>query len=814
MNVSFSTGIPDLDSLLGGVQPGDNLVAYTPDAALYRPFVQALAAWCHREGRRLVYIRIDGSLDALMAELPADNVFDLWDVHERDTSSEGIQSPIHREDRVEELKAYFRKQGKHIHYVVDNFTALRPLLGGEEALRRSFQELCPLLYELETVAYWLVLKGDHPTDTIAAIAHTTQIFLDLSTTTHDSFLWVLKALGRHSEQMMIPHRLILEGDQLRLSALSDADTPHVTLFCEKGADLAQLIDQLTETQGRLENIINSAVDAILTVDPEQRIVLFNPAAEKMFGYTTAEVLGQPLNLLLSERFRQAHVEYFQGLLEAGGVDHLRGDKRDIRVGRHANGEEFPVEITLSQTLVKGQWLATAFVRDVSERIRQEEQLHRLAYFDPLTGLANRTCFEQTLEKALARAHRHEAVAVLFLDLHRFKWINDTQGHLAGDQVLYQVGQRLAEQLRPGDLVARFGGDEFSVLIDPVTDPMYVTNVADRLLDALQLPFTVQDQTFYIGASLGIALYPHTAEDKVTLLKQADLAMFTAKEAGEAYRFHSPVLSQKPDPETELQMGLEKALSSGGFALRYQPILTLAEHRPVALEALARCHIPEFGWVLPSTFIPVAERTGVIHALGEQILEHVLGVGRQWLDQNVAPERIAVNLSPVQLQATDLPHRLERILQKSGWPTERLDLEITEKTLIHDSEAAYRGLYCLRELGIQLTLDDFGTGYSSPEYLKRLPVGRLKIDRSFIRGIDADPTNQAIVSSLIMLASAFGLWVIAEGIETEAEERYLRGIGQGFTSPSGSPIGCHEVQGFLYSEPLAPEYIPQALWGTP
>lgn len=538
---------------------------------------------------------------------------------------------------------------------------------------------------------------------------------------------------------------------------------------------------------KLSRALTQIADMVWITDLRGVVEYVNPAFEAATGFSAEEAEGRQVSELLQSGYHdQAFYARLWEELEQ------RQTFRDVFVNQTRNGATVYIDETISPVANDGgEW--THFVatgRDVTERFRMEERLRHLAFYDPVTELPNRAHFEDRLGQAMARAERQgQKLAVIFLDLDRFKNVNDTLGHHAGDEVLQQVAERLSRRLRKGDLLARLGGDEFAFLLEPVQGSLGATRAADRILVAMEDPFQVEGQTFGIHASMGIALYPEGGEDPATLIQQADTAMFEAKRGGGSqYRLFSETLSRSSAQRFHFEKELRRAVEQETIAVFYQPILALPGHRLVGAEALARCRMGEQGWVEPRQFIPVAEETGLIHPLGEAILAQACRQAQRWRAEGYPLERIALNLSPVQLEAPDFPDRVARILGETGLPANRLELELTEETLLRGEEGVMHRLGELRDMGVRIALDDFGTGFAAPASLKHLPVHRLKLDRSFISGIDQDPANQTIFRSLLVLAEGFGFRVTAEGVETPAEEAYLAGTS------------CQEVQGFLYGPP--------------
>lgn len=567
-------------------------------------------------------------------------------------------------------------------------------------------------------------------------------------------------------------------------------------------DLPEVAPGFPAPEEIFRRAFDQTAELVWITDADGIIVFANRAVVDTMGVALKEIIGRKAG----EHWRSGRHDptFFERLWAC--ITHGR-TFRGIIANRTHSGRLVYLDETISPVHDSNGALThfIAVAHDVSQRFGDDARLRQLAYSDPLTGLANRPHFESRLEEALIRAKRHEhALAFLFLDLDQFRLINDANGYEVGDDVLCQVGARLSARLRESDFIARIGDDEFAILLEPVDDLGSIIDVVDQLLDALEAPFRVREHTLTVRASIGIAAYPLTGEDKSTLLQQANSAVFDAKAAGEGHRLFSTTTARLSVEGLTMEAGLARALDRDSFRVLFQPILTLDKRRLVGLEALARCDIPGVGPVSPASFIPVAERSGLIHKLGDQVLDQALAQAHAWHLAGMAPERIAINLSPVQLRADDLPLRVAQALERWDWPAGRLELEITEESLLEGDDALSR-IRSLGELGVRLALDDFGIGYSSHEYLKRLPVDRLKIDISFIRGIDADTANQVILRSMLTLAAGFGFAVTAEGVETEAEDRYLRQLMAG-TSCHTFPADRFEVQGFLYSGPVAAEVI--------
>ena len=425
------------------------------------------------------------------------------------------------------------------------------------------------------------------------------------------------------------------------------------------------------------------------------------------------------------------------------------------------------------------------------RRQAEERVHHLAHYDELTGLPNRSMFNQRLSHALIQARRNgKPLAILFIDLDRFKNINDTLGHEAGDHVLREVAQRLLGCLREGDTVGRFGGDEFVVLIEVLPEPVHVAAVAQKILAAVVNPFIVGAQEFNITASIGISTYPDDSEDMQGLLKNADISMYRAKEQGKNnYQFYSALMNIHTVERLALESGLRRALERNEFLLYYQPRVDIGSGRITGMEALVRWQRPGQELIAPAQFIALAEETGLIVPIGEWVLRTACARNKSWQKQGQPALRIAVNLSARQFAHANLLHDVARVLNETGLDPAALEFEITESMVMHDPERAVKLLSRLKHMGIHLTIDGFGTGYSSLSYLKRFPLDSVKIDRCFIRDIPGDAGDAAITRAIIAMAHSLRLKVIAEGVETQAQLDFLR------------EHGCDEMQGYHFSEPL-------------
>ena len=429
-------------------------------------------------------------------------------------------------------------------------------------------------------------------------------------------------------------------------------------------------------------------------------------------------------------------------------------------------------------------------RMVNER-RAEKRINFLAYHDALTGLANRTLFMERLEQALTVSSRRSCkLALLFLDLDGFKLVNDTLGHDAGDLLLKIVASRLDRCLRENDTVARLGGDEFTIVLQGIEHNGQPSAAAVRVLDALAHPVSVKNREIFVGASIGIAMYPTDGRDAVTLLKNADTAMYRAKEHGRnTYQFYTPDMGTQVLVRMSLESSIRRALEKDEFTIHYQPMVDLGSGALVCAEALVRWQHSELGLVPPAQFIALAEETGLINPLGKWVLRSACACAKQWQSDRERPLRLAVNLSGKQFGDHRLVASIQEVLAETGLDPTLLELEITENTVMQNTDNAVSMISELKRLGIHVSVDDFGTGYSSLSYLKRLPLDALKIDRSFVGNVPADPDDSAIVKAIVAMAHSLRLGVVAEGVETADQIRFLR------------EQSCDIVQGYYLGRPM-------------
>ena len=560
---------------------------------------------------------------------------------------------------------------------------------------------------------------------------------------------------------------------------------------------SQASQSLRESQERYHRLVELSPDAII-VHTDGHIVFINGAGARLLGAATAEELtGTPIINFVHEDYRESvRRRIYQSLQEEIGVPFA--EEKFIRV----DGTEIEVEVAAVPFTFQDQPAVQVVARDISRRRQVEEKLIHDAFHDALTGLPNRALFKEHLKLALDRTKRPNdfLFAVLFLDLDRFKNINDSLGHTVGDQLLIGIARRLESHVRPVDRVARLGGDEFAILLDGIDDPTDATRVAERLQQELQVPFSISGHDVFTSASIGIAMSSTGYQEPDEVVRDADTAMYRAKALGKArYEIFDLEMHARAVALLQLETDLRRAVERQEFCVYYQPIVELGSGRVYGFEALVRWQHPERGLVTPTEFITLAEETGLIIPLGQWVLYEACRQMQQWQEQfpGLASLTLSVNYSGKQFMQPDVIERIKKILCETGFPPGQLQLEITESAVIENTGTVTQMILELRKLGIRLSMDDFGTGYSSLSYLHHFPIHTLKIDRSFISHNDGSGDNE-IVKTIIMLARNMGMNVVAEGVETGEQLAYLKGLD------------CEYAQGFLFSHPLETERVERLL----
>jgi diguanylate cyclase (GGDEF)-like protein/PAS domain S-box-containing protein len=534
-----------------------------------------------------------------------------------------------------------------------------------------------------------------------------------------------------------------------------------------------------------------------SVDRERRLLSVNDAWLATLGYTRAEVLGRDSSEFLTPESRRRALEtVVPRFIQEGSL-------RDVDYQMQTRSGEI-IDVQLSaiwETDAEGRPLRTLSVlKDVTEARRLAQRMAHLAHHDALTGLPNRVLFQDRVQLACDAARgRGGHFAVVFMDLDHFKNVNDSLGHALGDRLLTTVSARLAGILRGGDTVCRLGGDEFVMLLPELADAGRAGEVAERILDTVAQPCWLDGTEVRIGVSLGIAMYPQDGADPATLMKRADTAMYRAKREGRnRFHFHSLAFDHEASVRLQLEAGLRRGLAEGHFRLHYQPVVDAHRRQLVGVEALVRWERDGHGLQGPASFIPVAEETGFIVPLGQWILRRACEQLRDWAQAGAATVPMAVNVSPLQLAEPGFADRVAQTLQATGVDGAQLVFEITESALARDPQASRDALLRIKALGIRVAVDDFGTGHSSLAHLRRFPVDTLKIDRAFVRDLETDADSREIVRAMLALAQSLRLQVVAEGVETEAQARWL------------AEMACPALQGYLFGRPVEPVRIAERL----
>lgn len=594
------------------------------------------------------------------------------------------------------------------------------------------------------------------------------------------------------EGLSFGHYVFPEAD----GELTDAEDARLKSFAaltgrllQNRSDINKRSDALDQIEAKLEQqaqILNQMHESVITMDQAGFITSWNRGAEQLFGYSAIEAIGRNV-LFLYENEDENDAWFSDAFLLQGG--------REMEVRRRKkNGESFWASLSLSiMRNQSGQPIGLiGYFNDITERKNAEKLIHQLAYYDSLTGLPNRTLLTRTVDEALSTQHDNAYGCLMFIDLNRFKPINDTLGHVAGDMLLVEVAIRLRRALRDEDVVARLGADEFAIALFDIDKDYHAGFIAQKLLALFNEPFFVDGHELRVGASIGISMYPQDASDTETLLRLADIAMYRAKQGGEnnegGYAYYSEEMNRNALDLLRIETGLLHAFEYDELLLYYQPKIDFLRGDITGAEALVRWQHPERGLLAPGDFIPIAEETGLIVQLSEWVLESACAQARRWKDAGLEPVRIAINVTAREFTRS-LPDRVRAALNRHQLTGDWLELEITESMLMHGTDRVITIMEKVCKLGVTISLDDFGTGYSSLSYLKRFPINTLKIDRSFTTGIPDDTSDCAIASAIIGIAKQLRHTVIAEGVENMAQFNFLR------------QAGCTELQGYLFSRPV-------------
>jgi diguanylate cyclase (GGDEF)-like protein/PAS domain S-box-containing protein len=560
-------------------------------------------------------------------------------------------------------------------------------------------------------------------------------------------------------------------------------------------EFAHAMKALRDNEERFRGLVETTSDWIWEVDAHGVYTYASPKVKDLLGYAPEEVIGQTPFAFMPPDEAQKLGRQFAEIVAARQPFERLENVNLCKDGRRVILETSGVPILDHD----GGFIGYRGIdRDITERKRAEEHLAFIAYHDALTGLPNRLLLLDRLRQAMIEAARHERrVAAVCLDLKGFKNVNDTLGHETGDRVIRTVAERLSAGVRPGDTVARLGGDEFCVLLADIAQTEDVAHVMQKIRGQLEQPLTAAGHTLHLTATLGISLYPADGADPETLLKNADIAMYRARERDEDYQYYAADMTVNAAERLALENDLRQALARHELLLHYQPQVSLVSGVVTGVEALLRWRHPVHGMISPAKFIPLAEETGLILPIGEWVLRQACAQARAWADAGW-PLRMAVNLSARQFRQTGLDGLIRGILAETGLDPGRLDVELTESIIVHDPAAVTVILASIEKLGVQISIDDFGTGYSSLSYLKRFPLDVLKVDQSFVRDIATDPDDAAIVRAIITMAHALGIQTIAEGVETREQLAFLR------------ENHCDAMQGYYFSKPLPVEELTRLL----
>jgi diguanylate cyclase (GGDEF)-like protein/PAS domain S-box-containing protein len=590
-----------------------------------------------------------------------------------------------------------------------------------------------------------------------------------------------------------------EADQIDRSRLREFAALTARLLHtrnETGARARELnhIERKLEEQAQ---ILHQMHESVITMDQAGFITSWNRGAERLFGYTAIEAVGRNV-LFLYESDESDDIHQINDLfMQPGG--------REMEVRRKKkSGEVFWASLSLSIMCDADSNPVglIGYLTDITERKNTEKLIHHLAYYDDLTKLPNRTMLTRTIDHALSASGKGGVYgALLFIDLNRFKPINDTLGHLIGDKVLIEVARRLRKAMPEQDVVARLGADEFAVALFDIDKDYHAGFAAQKLIALFHEPFFIDGHALRLGASIGISMYPQDATDTETLLRLADIAMYRAKRGGEndggGYAYYRADMSDNTLELLRIETGLVRALEHNELLLYYQPKIEVQHGRISGAEALVRWQHPERGLLLPGEFIPIAEKTGLIARLGEWVLERACAQAQAWQESGLPPVRISINVTAVEFTRS-LPERIAGALERHGLSGAWLELEITEGMLMHSTDRLVAIMEKICQLGVTISLDDFGTGYSSLSYLKRFPINTLKIDRSFTVGIPHDSNDCAIGSAIISIGNQLKHKVIAEGVENREQLAFLK------------DAGCNEMQGWLFSPAIPADDFAQML----
>lgn len=564
----------------------------------------------------------------------------------------------------------------------------------------------------------------------------------------------------------------------------------IMLMARDVTEKNRTMQALAGREEHIRKIMDTIVDGIITIDQQGIIETINPAAEKIFGYSAGQLVGQNVSVITPIDIANVHDDYIAKYMSTG-ESQVVGSRREVE-GRRKDGTAVSLDLALSKFSIGNRTVIIGAIRDITERKEQEERLLFMATRNPLTKLPNRNLFYERLGFAIDRIDRTGGqAAILFADLDHFKNINDTLGHVVGDHVIQEVGRRIGACLGDSDTVAHLAGDEFNIILDDIKSIDEVKLVTENILTSLSEVYHIDGKEIFSSASIGVVLYPDHGTTLAELMMNVDTAAHRAKVQDRgSYQIYNEQMSEQAKRRMQVETGLRRAIENNEFEILYQAKISLDTRIITGAEALLRWHSPELGMVSPVEFVPIAEETGLIISIGDWVLESACKEAMTWPETKDGPVTVGVNLSALQFLHGDLGARVAEILESTGLPADRLDLELTESMLVVNPERTIEILENLSAMGITISMDDFGTGYSSLSYLTRFPLHSLKVDRAFVTNLPNDSDAVGIAKAIVSMAQNLNLHIVAEGIETEGQVAFLHALG------------CQTGQGYLFSKPIS------------
>lgn len=543
---------------------------------------------------------------------------------------------------------------------------------------------------------------------------------------------------------------------------------------------------LDQNEAFARSIINHAIEGVITIDATGIIGYINPSAEKIFDYSSSDTLGNSVSLLIPELYHGDYTDL--------NINDVFIEKNLEFIGYRKDKSTLPIELTISKFYVGEKCFFTIILRDITERKRYEEMIKHQAFYDSLTDLPNRLLLKDRIALEISHSkHINKSLAIMYLDLDRFKLINDTLGHDIGDKLLKEIAKRLRNCVNETDTVARIGGDEFVILLPGITREENIGKIANKILEAVREPLFIDSHELYISVSIGVTIYPSDGDDDETLLTNADVAMYRAKEKGKNnFQLYTPALNAKALERLSMENSLRRALEYKEFVVHYQPKVNTKTEQIIGMEALIRWQHPNWGLVPPVKFIPLAEETGLIVPIGEWVLRTACAQNKAFQNAGLPPLTVAVNLSAIQFQLQDLTKMVSKVLEETGLDPHYLELEITESIAMQNVSHTIKTINELKEMGIKFSIDDFGTGYSSLSQLNSFSVNKLKIDKSFVSKINGIKGDSIIASTVLALGKSLELGVVAEGVENAEQANFFK-LNK-----------CDEMQGYFFGKPMTNE----------